>query len=200
MIPQRAKPFFKLADGSAHLVATRDYQAGEQVYNNYNKLTPSTMAESYGFLDIHAAYVSVPSISQDLQESPATREIWPCINDEMVFFGDVPEGRVEARFRHLHQTTYYKPFHPGQLVYQCVRVFLQSENGPTIAQYMAEKIQQDLNIYEKMANAGHCQSLNGNFPRIRQVNEVSARLLRGALLVAKRAARGEIDYPGISYP
>lgn len=187
----------------ALLVATRDYQAGEQVvlFNNYNKLILSTMAESYGFLDLNAAYVNVPSISKDLHESPAARGIDPCITQDMVFSGDVPEGPVEARFRHLHQTTYYKPFHPGQLVYQCVRVMLQSEHGPTVAKYMAEKIGQDLKAYEDMANAAHCHSSKGNFPIIiQQVNEGTARLLRGALLVAKQAARGEIDYPGMSFP
>jgi hypothetical protein len=185
-----------------YLVATRDYQAGEQVvlFNSYNKLILSTMAESYGFLDLNAAYVNIPSISKDLHESPAARGIDPCITQDMVFSGDISEGRMEARFRHLHQTTYYKPFHPGQLVYQCVRVMLQSEHGP-IAKYMAEKIGQDLKAYEDMANAAHCQSSEGNFPIIgQQVNEVTARLLRDALLVAKQAARCEIDYPGMSFP
>jgi hypothetical protein len=47
-----------------------------------------------------------------------------------------------------------------------------------------------------MANAAHYQSSKGNFPIIIQQR---ARLLQGALLVAKQAAQGEIDNPGISF-
>jgi hypothetical protein len=43
-----------------------------------------------------------------------------------VFLSGVKDGQVEARFHHFHQTTYYKPFHPEQLVYQCIQVMLQT--------------------------------------------------------------------------
>jgi hypothetical protein len=109
MIEQRAKFSlnWQMAVRTHLIVATHDYQAGKQLIlcNNYNKLTPFTMAESYGFLDLDATYINIPSISKDLQESPAAQGIDPCITEDMVFFGDVPEGHMEAKFCHLHQTT-----------------------------------------------------------------------------------------------
>lgn len=197
--PTKSVTIFTIA-GASYLVATRNHKAGEQVFISFNEMTPSDMAETYGFVDPNAAFVNAPSISRDLQASENTRDIDLCTKNEMLFFGNVPEGRVEAKLGELEQSTYFKPFHPTELLYQCVRVLVQSEDGTTIAKYISEKLVEDISSYETMANVAHCQSDSGNYPIIRQVNAVTARLLRGALGVAQKAARGQIEYPNIEYP
>lgn len=198
--PTKSATVFNTPDGTTYLVATQAYSAGEEVYNNYNPMPPSDIAEKYGFVDPNAAFVNAPSITQDLMDSPNTWDIDFCVKNEMLFFGNVTERRVEAKLYDLQQTRYYKPFHPTELTYQCVRVLIQSEYGPAIAKYIAEKLIEDISVYEAMASAQRCQSQSGNFPMIKEVNAVTAKLLRGALEVAQKAARGLIEYPGIEYP
>jgi len=89
---------------------------------------------------------------------------------------------------------------PTELTYQCTRVMLGEPSDSTMARYFAEKLRSDMVRYREAATRVECQGDTGSFPLIRRSNEIAAALLEKAMEVAVAGARGEIDYPGISYP
>lgn len=194
--PLKAAPVF-IAGSTAYNVATGDIRAGEQIYANYGPLSTVALAERYGFLDETAAYFEVPSISEHLLEAERTRNEPLCTSDPMTFFGNVTEKVVSANLGNKMHNTYFKPYMPSELAYACIRVLLQTERDTDIADYIAGKLQFDFQRYKAMAEASHCQSNEGNFPLIRNSNQIMVELLWGALQVAEKGRNWEIAYPDI---
>jgi len=184
-----------------YLVAARDIEPGEQVYNNYGELSPMHCLEMYGFVpsEAEAAYFEVPSIQEDLWHSPWTKAHPECTKDQGArFFGNVGHYEtVEAEFERLKKATTFKAYMPTRTAPACMRAMLQSQTNDTdLARYVASKLQYDHDRYDAMAQAPHCQSNDANFPLIRQANQVTAWLLKNAHQVADAAANdASIPYP-----
>lgn len=197
--PTKAVSPFSMKTGTDYLVATHDIKKGEEVYNSYGPLSGLETAEHYGFLDPRTPYVAAPSLSMDLQASALTKDVLPC-QRTMTFFGNISSTVTsQASFQHLKQFVQFKAFRPSKLTYECLRVLLQSEDGPTLAKYVAHRVRSDIEAYETMASAFHCQGDSGNFELIRRSNKQTATLLRGVLEEAQRASLGSIDYLDVAY-
>lgn len=202
--PRKAVPtFFDTKRKKYYLMAAQDIPAGDPIYNNYGPLSPIASAEHYGFVQSveDSAYFEVPSIHRDLWRSDYTNTNEQCTLKPVMMFGNVGEEQVvEAAMadgRAMH-STYFKSLMPTQLTNACLRVLLQSENDATMARYIAQQLALDYQRYAVMTNAPHCQSTEGNFPLIRQANDVTATLMWDAMEVAEAAAADEsIPYPGI---
>jgi len=201
---QSVSPF--MTKGVASLIATQDIASGTQVYNSYGILSPLATAERYGFVDMeNTAYIEVPSIREDLLQHVNTKNVSVCTNAVIAVFGNVTEQIMQAEMpahlyptkQKLSQSTYMKPFRPLEITYACVRVLLQTEEDEKVADYMSEKLKEDFERYNHMANDERCQSSQGNYPLIRQANAAMAKGLHAAYEVARSAAEGAIPYPDI---
>lgn len=196
--PLEAVPAFLIPkSNTAVYVATNKIKAGDPVYTSYGPMTPVVMAEQYGFVDPSSAYFEVPSILVDILESERTKDEPLCNTEPVRFFGSVPTKTVGTTFKNAGHSTYFKAFMPDERSYACIRVLLQTERDTDVAGYIAEKLEVDYNRYKAMETAPHCQSEEGNFPLIRNANQVQARLLWGALDVAKKGRDFIIAYPDI---
>lgn len=196
--PLESVPAFLIPHaGTAVYVATHEIKAGHAVYTTYGPMTPVVTAEQYGFVEKSSAYIEIPSILEDLRKSERTKNEPLCNVEPVRLFGSVPTKVVGTKFKNAGHSTYFKAFMPDERSYACIRVLLQTERDTDVAAYIAEKLEVDYNRYKAMAEATHCQSDEGNFPLIREANEVSARLMWGALDVAKQGRDFKIPYPGI---
>ena len=86
---------------------------------------------------------------------------------------------------------------PTELAYACIRVLLQTERDTDVAYYIHGHLERDLKRYTEKLNNPKCQSSEGNYPLIRQANEAMAKMLKGALAVAKDGSEWKIPYPDI---
>ena len=221
-VSTKATSPFVMDHGTHFLVATTDVTAGDEIYNSYGDFSSIELLEQYGFLDEdNPTYVAVPSISEDMiqlvakSKKPNARFQSLCTSGgTLKFFGLIPEeGPVEAKLGHLHQFKYMKSHRPTESMYQCAQYFLRSQDGATIAKYFVKKLEEDALKYELMTRAPQCQQqqqqqgedddtakvVGNNLALIQKGNVLTAKLLREAAGIARQAANGEIDYPGIVY-
>ncbi|CAB9510203.1 ribulose-1,5 bisphosphate carboxylase oxygenase large subunit N-methyltransferase [Seminavis robusta] len=203
--PLRAAPVtFDKRAAKIYMVAARDLQKGDPIYNNYGHLSPVSSAECHGFvqdLEDGVAYFESPSIHRDMWRSERTNSNPQCTGSPIKFFGNTGDQIISAQLgtgKDAHYSTHYKEYRPTQLSHACMRVLIQSEKGSELAKYVVSAFEKDYNRYAAMANAERCQSSEGNFPLIRKANSVMAALLWEAMELAEKAAHDEsIPYPGI---
>lgn len=204
--PRQALPIFQTSDKKQiYVVAPHDIAAGEQVFANYGLLSPLHSAEEYGFVvsEEDSAYFEVPSIREDMFASPNTITKPACLQETFLFYGRVVGGEqlVEATIYFGHQkasqSVNFKAFMPTKSAYSCIEHLLQTDDDIKVAEYIANRLDVDYQRYAKMSNEPKCQSNEGNFPMIRQANQIQANLLWEAYEISLLAANGTIPYPGI---
>ncbi|CAB9524114.1 expressed unknown protein [Seminavis robusta] len=196
----KAVPAFLIpSSGMAAYVATQNIKAGDPVYTSYGTMTPVVTAEQYGFVESEedATYFEVPSIHEEILQSERTKDEPLCTQEPVRFFGDITTQRVGTKFKSAGHSTFFKAFMPDERSYACIRVLLQTERDTDVARYISEKLAVDLEKYRSMASAPHCQSAEGNMPLIRKANQVTAKLMEGALKVAEDGRDWKIAYPDI---